>query len=78
MMQQNRKKMLVGAIVILNTLLFGSIARQALAKGGVAPEACLRENCRCNGTGPGAQCSTIWVVPGSECTSQSECTKPVE
>jgi hypothetical protein len=77
-MKQNQKKLLIGAMVVLNTVLFGGIARQAVAKSGTAPEACLRENCRCNGTGSGAQCSTIWVVPGSECTSQSECTRPVE
>lgn len=72
MQTRTSKLTLYSALAIGNIIMIASVASRLMA---FSPdeEACLRPNCKCSGSGGGAQCTENWVVPGNACSSQSEC-----
>jgi hypothetical protein len=69
---RTRKSILVIALLLANLSLAAFASREVRAVE--TEEVCLRDGCKCFGTGPGGICSRLG--DGSECSTQSQCAHP--
>jgi hypothetical protein len=66
---------MLGLVVLLANVMMLTALAPTLKAIALEEEVCLRENCKCSGSGAGAQCTENWIDPSAAgCSKQSDCT----